>query len=267
MRYAANAARAIPLEQGASVIRRVLNDPAHSGLIFDFDGTLAPIVSDPENARCADEVRTALRALTRRFCLVAIVSGRALDDLAGRVGVEGIWLIGSHGAALRRPDGREVRSPINPDLVAAIQALHLDLSGGLEAVRVEPKGSAIAYHYRGHEHNTALVQALRARATASAARSGLVIGEGRCVIEIRVPGIDKGAALRRLIDRAALRAAALAGDDWTDVDMFRAAHAHPTCIGVSIAVRSEEMPPPLRAAADFEAESVQRLTDWIGSLA
>lgn len=267
MRYDDKAERMLPLEHRAPLIRQTLATRARGGLIFDFDGTLAPIVSRPEHARMIEGARMALRSLAQQYGLVAIVSGRSVDDLARRVDAPGIWLVGSHGAVLRAPNGEEERLALDRARLDAIQAFELDQSGGLEAVRPERKGTAIAYHYRGLEHNLALIQELRVRARQAAERADLTVSEGRCVVEVRIPGIDKGAAFRRLVDRRALAATVVAGDDWTDLDLFRAARAHPACVSVAIAVRSGEMPPPLLAEADFVAEGVHPFVDWLVRLA
>jgi trehalose 6-phosphate phosphatase len=71
---------------------------ANVALVFDFDGTLAPIVSDPEAAAMRAETRTLLRALSCRFPC-AVISGRARDDVAPRLAGTGIaCVVGNHGA-------------------------------------------------------------------------------------------------------------------------------------------------------------------------
>ena len=237
-----------------------------TGLFLDFDGTLAPIVDQPQRAQCPPAVQEAIARLATRLTTVAIVSGRELSDLSQTPGTVTRWLVGSHGAVIRRPNGLETRAVVSNALVARLADLSIDQTD-LAGVRVERKGTAVAYHYRGYEHDIALVSTLRERVAAVAASNGLVVGEGRCVIEARVPGIDKGAALDRIVEETCLRRVVVAGDDWTDLDGIRAVHRHPTVRGIAIAVSSTEMPPPLRAEADVIATGVAVLGQWLIDLA
>ena len=255
----------LPLAEVAGQLGCLLAEGT-TGLFLDFDGTLAPIVDQPERAQCPPAVQEAIARLAARLTTVAIVSGRELSDLSQRVRVPGVWLVGSHGAVIRRPNGQETRAPVSNALVARLAALSIDQTD-LPGVRVERKGTAVAYHYRGHEHDTALVSTLRKRVAAVATSNGLVFGEGRCVVEARVPGIDKGAALDKIVEETDLSRAVVAGDDWTDLDCFRAVHRHSTVRGIAIAVCSPEMPPPLRAEADVIATGVAELGDWLIALA
>ena len=255
----------LPLVQVAEQLSHLLAEGA-TGLLLDFDGTLAPIVDLPERAQCPPNVQEAITRLAARLTTVAIVSGRDLSDLSQRVPVPGVWLVGSHGAVIRRPDGQENRAAVSGALAARLADLSIE-QADLAGVRVERKGTAIAYHYRGREHDTALVSTLRDRVTAAAEANGLIVGEGRCVVEARVPGIDKGAALDRIVEETGLRRVVVAGDDWTDLDAIRAAHRHPTVQGIAVAVSSPEMPPPLCAEADVLATDVAELGQWLIGLA
>lgn len=237
-----------------------------TGLLLDFDGTLASIVSRPERALCRPSVRSSLAQLAARLRVVGVVSGREVNDLAERVPLPGIWLVGSHGAVIRRPVGAETRVTVPTYVRDALASLAIDLTD-LPGVRLERKGTAIAFHYRGYEQDTHLVATLHARISAATKAAGLAFGEGRCVVEARAPGIDKGAALNRIVEEMDLRTVVVAGDDWTDLDAFRAAHAHPTCRGIAIAINSPEVPAPLREEADVVAEGVEELGEWLRELA
>ena len=253
------------LRQAATAIRQALLEHARTGLLLDFDGTLAPIVREPERAHTTTDVRAALAALAKRLRVVGVVSGRELDDLAVRAATPGIWLVGSHGAVIRQPNGSEVRAYLSPVLVDQLARLTVDLSD-LSGIRQEFKASAIAFHYRGLESNPALVEELRRRVRAAAQTAGLTTGEGRCVIEARVPGIDKGTAVNRIMETAELDVVVVVGDDWTDLDAFGAVHSHQTCEGIAIAVQSDEMPGPLGEEADVLAESVADVQRWLSTL-
>ena len=75
-------------------------------LFFDFDGTLAPIVSRPELALCPREVKLLLRKLRDvRNVYLGIISGRSLEDIYEKVGIPGITYVGNHGLSIRNPVG------------------------------------------------------------------------------------------------------------------------------------------------------------------
>jgi len=270
MRFAANrglpASRPVPLSSAVGAIRRALFEYPRTGLLLDYDGTLAPIVQDPTTARMSTSAREALSRLARQLSVVGVVSGRELDDLAERASAPGIWLAGSHGAVIRRPSGQEERATVSPEMLRQLPQLPVDLSDMI-GVRREIKTSAVAFHYRGLESDRSLVEELRRRVSVESRNAGLTLGEGRCVFEARVPGIDKGAALRRIVDVADLRVVVVVGDDWTDLDAFRAAHDHATCEGIAIAVNSSEIPVPLQAVADVLAVDVAEVENWLRSLA
>jgi trehalose-phosphatase len=255
------------LSADARELDRLRADPRHVGLFLDFDGTLAPIARDPDAATLEDETRHALGVLAGRFGAVAVVSGRSLDDLAPRVGVGGVWLAGSHGAAIQAPGGERTLAPIAPDLAERLSEVAARAQPLPPAVRVETKPASVAFHYRGVEGDTALVAALTARVTAAATAAGLSVGPGRCLVEVRVPGIDKGGALRTIAEATGVTAPMVLGDDWTDLDAFRAARALAPTRAFNVAVWSAELPPALLDEADAWAEDVAAVHAWLMALA
>jgi trehalose-phosphatase len=120
-------------------------------LLSDYDGTLTPIVSDPEQARLDPVARDDLAALARASRVrVGILSGRVLDDLRARVGVPEIIYAGCHGLEAQGP-GIAFSHPQAEARRGTMEALARSLSHRLAAVegaRVEPKGLTVAVHYR-----------------------------------------------------------------------------------------------------------------------
>jgi trehalose 6-phosphate phosphatase len=220
-------------------VRRLLaplvEAPAETAILLDVDGTLAPIVAQPELARVPDDTRAELRRLVGSYPLVACVSGRTSVDARRVVGVDGPVYVGVHGLELA-PEAEPWRGPLR-EFAASV------------AWPVEDKGVAVVFHYRGAEDEDAAVAELRgvaARATAL----GLDARFGRKVLEVRPPvRADKGTAVRSLVDQHRLRRALYAGDDTTDLDAFRGLEQLQTA--VRIAVTSEEGPDELHAAADL----------------
>lgn len=199
------------------------------GLLLDFDGTLAEIVLEPAAARPRPGALTALRALAAREDVrLGVVSGRALDDLAARLGpVPGAWLAGSHGAELRDPRGRtQVLVQAGPARPALERFLEQARALGGAGLRVEDKGQAVAVHLRGLPdlQAQALSQSLAARARALCADAPVSWLEGKAVLELRAHGASKGAAAEALLERwgAGPWALLAAGDDRTDEELFAA---------------------------------------------
>ena len=252
---------------GAGVtLASFFSDPSRAGLFLDFDGTLAPIVSDPAKARLAPRARGALCDLTRTFAVVAVVSGRSIDDLSSRVDVPGIWLSGGHGRVIRSPNGSTQLASTDPDALDRLARVEAVVGRLSPAIRVERKPASIAFHYRGHEGDASLVADLTARARVAAERLGLVAAPGRCLIEVRLPGVDKGVALRTIVGQSGVNAIGVVGDDWTDLDAFRAARSLPNCATVTVAVRGAETPDALLAEADVVLSGVADVVKWLDRL-
>lgn len=203
---------------------------ARLALVLDFDGTLAPIATSPELAVLPDVVRQALAHLARMpHVTLAVVSGRTLDDIRARVGIEGVIYAGNHGLEIASPRWRWSH-PDAERLRAQIASAAAALRSRLEAVPgaiVEDKGLTISVHYRQTPHPFA--DTVRVAAYEEAERRGLVVRGGKRVYELRPPvRWDKGAAVRSILDHECgpdwpARAAVIyAGDDRTDEDAFLA---------------------------------------------
>lgn len=224
--------------------------PERAALLLDVDGTLAPIVPRPEDARVPPETRNELERLAARYALVACVSGRTSADARRIVGVERLVYVGMHGLELE-PEAERWRTALR------------EFAAGVPWP-VEDKGLTVSFHYRG----TADEEAARAELEKVAARAraaGLRARFGRKVLEL-LPPIDanKGTAIRRLLEERGLRRALYAGDDTTDLDAFRALHGLE--VAIRVAVVSAEGPPELRAAADVVVESPAEVLDVLRRL-
>lgn len=221
-------------------LRRHIGDPRRWTFVFDFDGVLAPIVDHPSDATPVPGALEAIADLAS-ICEVALLSGRALDDLEARLGAvpDGVLLVGGHGSEARRPDGAHV--PLT-DLDAASGTLD-DLAGELADLvdegagwQIERKATSLAVHHRRVDPSQVEATLPRVRATLEQATDrdpGFVVLGGKAVLEFKLRGIDKGVALRWLVDQAADHAQLLPGrpaikplvlgDDLTDEDAFAVA--------------------------------------------
>jgi trehalose-phosphatase len=212
-------------------------EPGEAGLFLDFDGVLAPIVERPEDAAPPPETRAELERLVAKYALVAVVSGRAGDDVRARLGVEGVVCVGSHGLELEPQADRWRRT---------LAAFAADAPWPREEIEV--KGLAVSFHFRGRDDERGAVLELDAIAE-MAREEGLVARYGRKILEVLPPvGSHKGTAVRHLIEERGLRRALAAGDDTTDIDSFAALDG--LDVAVRVAVASEESPQLLLESAD-----------------
>lgn len=232
--------------------------PTISALLLDLDGTLAPIVERPADARLLDGARSQLLVLRQRYALVGFVSGRALPELTAIVGLDGCAYSGNHGMEILAEDGRVER----PAEVAAqrerVRAFAADLAADRalaeRGVWLEDKDVSLSLHHRTATDQAAAREALE-RVRREAERRGLRARWGRKVLEV-LPAVEatKGTAVRALLVGRGLRRACYVGDDRTDVDAWsalrelRAAGAldHTACIVAA----SSETAPAVRDAAD-----------------
>ncbi|MCU0312704.1 MAG: trehalose-phosphatase [Solirubrobacteraceae bacterium] len=254
----------------------LLGEPGRAAVLLDVDGTLAPIVRDPEAATVPEGLRRAVNALTGRFGLVGCVSGRRAAMARRMVGIGSIPYAGNHGAEILLRGSAEPR--LDPDAERWTSRVHEVAGAAAEplreyGVRVEDKGPIVALHWRGVDDELAAEAA--ARNVAHAARdAGLHVHEGRKVLELRPPvPIGKDAAVRRLLASGPgdLDTALYAGDDRTDADAFAGLRAlvaegrlrHAVCIGV----RSDETPPEILDAADALVDGTDGVRALLEALA
>jgi trehalose 6-phosphate phosphatase len=226
------------------------DEPERAAVLLDVDGTLAPIVPRPEDARVPAATKEELARLVGRYALVACVSGRPGADAARVVGVEGIVAVGEHGLELE-PEARKWAGRIARIADGAGRA-------------AERKPLSAAFHFREDPDPEAALRELRA-IEELARRQGLRTRWGRKVLEL-LPPVDasKETAVRRLLGERDLRRALYAGDDTTDLDAFRALDGLE--VGIRVAVRSGEAPPGLLAAADVVVDGTDGMLELLRRL-
>jgi trehalose 6-phosphate phosphatase len=216
---------------GRDGLDALLSDPARAVIALDFDGTLAPIVPDPEQARAHPGAVRALAALAPQVASVAVITGRPAGvavrhgGFAGIPGLEHLVVLGHYGAERWDAVTGTVHAPAPHPGVAAVRA---ELPGVLESVGawrgtwIEEKGRAVAVHTRRAADPQAAFEALRAPLSDLAARHGLIVEPGRLVLELRPPGMDKGAALSAYVREVGATSVLYAGDDLGDLPAFAA---------------------------------------------
>lgn len=251
-----------------------LEAPRAAALLVDYDGSLAPIVDRPEDARPLPEAVGLLDRLTGGLGLVAVVSGRTVEFLRNVLPTDGIVLVGHYG--LERWDhGRIVTDPRVAEFAPAIAraAEEADRLGG--GIRVERKGAlSFTLHWRTAPDRE---EVGRAAAIELARRHGLDEPRfGRRAVELRPPvPIDKGTAVESLLDGFGegerIRAAAFAGDDLGDLPAFdaldRLSASGALQHAVRVGVQSSEAPPELLARADVVVDGPPGLAVLLARLA
>src|SRR6266478_6912157 len=136
-------------------VQEIAGGSGRAAVFLDYDGTLTPIVSQPEDAWLSDSMRQTLRELAAR-APVAILSGRDLDNVQRRVNVNGIVYAVSHGFDIAGPRGlrKQVATEFLPKLDMVEKELHEALDE-IPGARVERKHFSIAAHYRNMRENEA----------------------------------------------------------------------------------------------------------------
>ncbi len=229
-----------------------LREAGRVAVFCDFDGTIVAIADNPDAILVPPGLAARLEALAGRLDgALAIVSGRSVEDLQRYTGPAAVHWAGSHGAEVRTPAGaalsaaRAVPGPVS-EALAAFAAEH--------GLHHEAKAHGAALHYRlrpecGDE--------ARRFAANLAAAHGLALKEGKCVIELVWPGMDKGSAVELLAARPPFLGAVpvFIGDDITDEDGF-AACKRLGGFGIAVGERSS-------AAARFALAGIEDVHAWL----
>jgi trehalose 6-phosphate phosphatase len=250
-----------PDRRVAALLAPLRERPGDAVVLCDVDGTLAPIVPRPEDARLLDGAREVLEAVRGRVRMLGFVSGRGLADVERLVGLDGCAYAGNHGMELHLPGARpRLAEGVAPHVpaIAAFAATWPPERLAVAGLRLEEKGATLSVHARGAPDPDAAELLLREVAR-EADEHGLVTTSGREVLEVRPPvRIDKGTAVTELLAGAGGRSALYVGDDRTDADAWRALRALRDAgeLGhaVALAVASAEVPAEVRAAADAEVD-------------
>jgi len=255
-------------------LAQLRSEADRAALLFDVDGTLAPIVADPAAAAVPAETAAVLDSLAGRYRLVACVTGRPAAAARRMVGLDRITYAGNHGLELLEPGAIEPRA--DPELDGRARA-SADFVAGLDrdaleraGLAVEDKGPIQAIHWRRAADRDA-AEAAAGRIAAEAEAAGLIPHRGRMVLELRpLATIDKGVAVGRLLTEAGAAAAMFAGDDRTDLDAFAALRnrreAGELEVAVCVGVASAEAPPELEREADLLVGDTRELLDLLREL-
>jgi trehalose 6-phosphate phosphatase len=220
-------ADAVPsaLERFEEIVGKIENKGI--AVFLDYDGTLTPIVDDPEKALLSDAMRDTLIELADHLP-VAVISGRDRPDVQRLVGIKSIFYAGSHGFDIAGPDGMETGPEKGKGFLPVLNQAEKELKDTINAVSgvwVERKRFSIAVHYRKvQESDVAKVK--QAVEEVSALHPDLRESGGKMIFELQ-PKMDwhKGKALTWILEEMEIDKSDVVpfyiGDDVTDEDAFR----------------------------------------------
>ncbi len=271
---------------GAAGLDRVLAEPGRTLLATDFDGVLAPIVDDPAQAGADPAAVRVLGRLAHSLAAVVIVTGRPVADalrlggFEGAPGLERLRIRGQYGIERWDAATGEVTAPDpHPGVERARSDVPELLAGlGLADAHIEDKGRALGVHVRRLPDPQQAMRQLREPLSELAAEHGLVVEPGKNVLELRVPGMDKGAALDALLDDPDLSevtTVVYAGDDLGDLAAFDAVERLRAPSGLlngaglllGVAGNPADDRNELLARADLVLDSPAALVGWLEELA
>ncbi|MDP9117371.1 MAG: trehalose-phosphatase [Actinomycetota bacterium] len=206
------------------IVADISCDLPHALIALDFDGTLAPLVPDPLASRPTDGTTAVLTALADAGAEIAVITGRdarTVQELGGFSSLRALTIVGLYGIETLR-DGRLTTIDTPP----AIETLRERLPEVVakhrisEQVWVEDKRLSLVVHTRRAPDPGMEQERLREPVARLAYELGLETHDGRMVIEVRLPGFDKGSALEALVGRTQPTAVLFAGDDIGDLPAF-----------------------------------------------
>ncbi|MDK2821601.1 MAG: trehalose 6-phosphate phosphatase [Clostridia bacterium] len=196
-------------------------------IMTDYDGTLVPIKEKPELAIPSNKLLNILRCLIKKNIVIAIVSGRSIDDLKKLIPIQSKYLVGCHGTDIIYPNGEEYKTINTEKLDPILDFINDEAIKCIKDVKgfvLERKNAAIALHYRLVDSTLAskIVTRFITLVHPVVQRHNLEFIFGKKVVEVRPRGINKGNAVKHLIKLNPGYYPIYFGDDTTDEDAFNA---------------------------------------------
>ena len=269
-----------PADPTARLVSDLRADLPHTLIALDFDGTLAPIVPDPADSRPLSGTVEALGDLAGRGARLAVITGRdaaTLLSLSGFASVPGLVVLGLYGAE-EWHDGH-MSTPDTPTAMLALQQRLPELVDRVATdpkVWIEDKRLSLVVHGRLSTDPEGALDPLREPVRELAADLDLELHPGKGVLELRLPGFDKGAALDRLVARYEPAAVLYVGDDLGDVPALAATRAlrvpppeGPGLRAWAVASGTGDAPPPdeVRELADLVLPGPHEVVELLAALA
>lgn len=230
-------------------------------IALDFDGTLAPLVDNPDDARMTPRARQALDRLTNApGVTIALISGRGAKNLAEVSSPDPTWwVVGSHGIEVVAPGGDQAVVP-TPELDAKRRQLWEEFRVAAEnhpGVWVEKKTWGSAVHTRGVE--SSVEKAIHQTLGHTIARWGgeLTTRTGHGILEASFGDQNKGDGLTQVTRTTQPTLTVFIGDDVTDEDGFAA--LGPSDVGVKVGTGA--------SLAQYRLDGVDDVADFLDQVA
>ena len=251
---------------GAAQYEAVVRAGRRILVALDFDGTLSPIVDDPDVAHIHPEAGEVLDALAAEVRTIAVITGRparqvlalgGLDEVGDAIAEHNreLVVLGQYGNERWTSFERRVVTPKPPP---GLSGLIRDLPRLLREANapdawIEEKGLAVAVHTRRLADPEGAFARLLPVLRAAAEERRLAVEPGRRVIEIRAGGMDKGRALRTLMSEFEAGGVVFVGDDLGDIPAFEAA----------LGVRAQGLPALLVCSGSEEQDALREIVDVV----
>lgn len=241
------------------------------GLITDFDGTISETAPAPEQAKVSRLCHDYLSILSEQLALVAAISGRPVRQVREMIGVDGILYIGNHGLERWREGEVELHTS-SLDYRHIVEEVLSEMGSVLpkEGIIFENKGITATIHYRLAPRPKQMEQKILDIIKGShSARSLRVLRGKRSLSLIPMINADKGSASVDLVREYRLQGCIYFGDDYTDLDAFRAIHnlvAEWHFQGIAIVITGPGTPEEIGTEADFTLKGVadvERFLRWM----
>ena len=240
------------------------------GLVVDFDGTISEIAPTPDAAVISPPCRDALANLSRKLAAVSVVSGRSVDDLRRKVGLDGVVYAGHHGAEYLDGDYRYLL-PEAARYRPAVEAVfeHLRSKVDVAGLVWQDKGLSASVHFRLASDARHTRSVLEEALGAAPGVDQLEVFWAKRVLELRPPGIHKGHAVDKLVSDRGLDGMIAIGDDVTDIDALEATREHASegsVSGLGVAVIYHDSQVELFGAADYSLRGVPEVGTFLSWL-
>jgi trehalose 6-phosphate synthase/phosphatase len=223
-----------------SAREQLLNDYQHAAprlIALDYDGTLVKFGRNPDDVKPPKELMQLLGSLTQDPANdLVIISGRNRSYLERWFGSLAIDIVAEHGAWVReRGADWKLLKPVTSEWKESILPILERHADRLPGSFVETKEYSLAWHYRkaNPDHAGHMARELMDDLVGFTANIDLQVLQGNKVVEVRIAGVNKGAAFAHLLSRKKYLFILGAGDDWTDEDLFSAMpkDAYPIRVG------------------------------------
>ena len=238
-------------------------------IITDIDGTISTITPLPHQAVLTSDMKGILNEIQQKYKLLAIITGRSLEDALKMINIPGVLYIGNHGMEYQRNNEIKTDKKIL-NYIPQINNLHEDLKQEsnikIPGIIIENKNTSISIHYRSTKDPQKVRKIIIDTLKNIKTIKGLQIKEGKKIIELRPPtGNDKGKIINKIVKNYGANQLVYLGDDVTDVDAFKKIsklNNQKRIEGTTIIVQSNETPEFVKNSAEYYVDGVEDVKNF-----